>query len=173
MTILVKELLAVNQIKSGKIPYEWQECDLTELISRVETDCSFVYPHREIIFSIETGSIKNIIIGDFDKLLQVFNNVIENAVKFSDPSSKVYVTLRIKNPYYVFSVKDSGIGIDMEDLPQIFDMYFTCRSHTREGMGIGLFIVKDIVDQHKGVIKITTRVKKGTKVEIKLPRAKI
>ncbi len=173
MTILIKELLAVNQIRSGKIPYEWQECSLIDLLSRVQNDCTFVYPHRDISFKIEVQKKEDIVIGDYDKLLQVLTNVIENAVKFSDPASKVVVTLRHKNPYIIFSVKDSGIGIDIQDLPQVFDKYFTSKSHTREGMGIGLFIVKDIIDQHKGVIKITTKLKRGTKVEIKLPKARI
>lgn len=173
MTILIKELLAVNQIKSGKIPYEWEEISLNEVVTRIKSDCAFVYPHREIVFKNELIGKKDKVVGDFDKLLQVFNNLIENAVKFSDSTSKVYVSLKVINQFFNISVKDSGIGIETSDLPQVFDQYFTSKSHTREGMGIGLFIVKDIIEQHKGTIRIMTKLQRGTKIEFRLPKARI
>ena len=173
LTVLVKELLTINQIKSGNIPYDWQECQISKILERVQSDCVFVYPNREIVFKNELHSRDDKVIGDFDKLLQVFTNVIENAVKFSDASSKVIVTVRLRTPFISIGIRDFGIGIDDADLPKIFDKYFKGMKHTREGMGIGLYIAKDIVDRHRGLIKVRTKVDKGTKVEVKLPKAKL
>ena len=173
LTILIKELLTVNQIKSGQSAYDWKECSIVDIIERMSNDITFVYPHRNIKIINELERGKDLVIGDFDKLLQVFTNLLENAVKFSDNDSIVTLTAKSNETFISFSVTDHGIGIVNNELPRIFDKYYKGEHHSREGMGIGLFIVKDVIERHKGIIKVQTKVKKGTKVEIKLPLIKI
>lgn len=173
LTILVKELLTVNQIKSGQTAYDWKECSITDILERMKNDITFVYPHRTITIMNSLTLGEDLVIGDYDKLLQVFTNLLENAVKFSDNDSVVKIEAKKRDTYIMITVSDQGIGIVNAELPRIFDKYYKGEHHTREGMGIGLFIVKDIIVRHKGIIKVQTKLNKGTKVEVKLPLAKL
>ncbi len=169
MTNLVKELLEINRIRSGQLNYEWKECSIKEIVERAVTNFRFSYPDREIVIKDELDSHKAKVIGDFDKILQVITNLIDNAIKFSSEDTPITLKLTYKNKYLILLVEDEGIGISSKDKKKMFDGFFRGNNHQREGMGLGLFLAKDIISRHHGNIGIHSK-KGGTTIEVKLPQ---
>ncbi len=171
LTNLVNELLEINRIKSGQLKYDLQECHLSEIVENVKNEFSFSHPDREITIENELNQ-NDVVTGDYGKITQVVTNLLENAIKFSSPNSRVKVTLSPKGTYHSIMVEDKGIGINKKDIKRIFEGFQQGEGHTKEGMGLGLFLVKDIVLRLQGKIRVRSRVHKGTKFEILLPKLK-
>lgn len=168
LTTLVNELLEISRIHSGKFQYVLRECSLEEIIKRAILAIKFSYPDRKFVFQNKIDSGKDIVVGDADKLLQVFINLLDNAAKFSAPETEIIITLKFRSPYLVIMVKDHGRGIENKDLPRIFDSFYR-GNKTGVGMGLGLFLANAIVEQHHGTINIHSKIDKGTTVEVLLP----
>lgn len=170
---LINELLVISQIKTGKLHYFLKACNLREVMSIVMKIAKFSYPNREVIIEDKLNDLSDKVIADYDKLLQVFTNLVENAFKYSSDSSPVKIVLDFKSPDFVILVKDEGIGIPQEELKKIFEGYWQGSGHRKEGMGLGLFLVKDILTRLKGDIKVRSTVGRGTTMEVNLPKANI
>lgn len=173
LTILVKDLLEINRIKNKKSQYLWKECSLNELARRAVNNFSINYPHRQLVLKNNLKKRSDLAIGDFDKLLQVLINLLDNAVKYSSVESAVSLCLDFNWPNFIIQVKDCGEGISKKQQKKIFEKFY--RGDGRldsNGMGLGLYLVKDIIDHHRGSINIRSKVKKGTTVEIRLPIVK-
>ena len=107
------------------------------------------------------------IYADKNLIERLFSNLISNALKFTS-NGGVYITIKQENKNYHITVNDTGIGISKEELPQIFKKYHQADRNVR-GYGLGLTIVKQIVDAHKGNIEVASEVNKGTTFTITLP----
>lgn len=171
LTLLVKELLEINRIKSGNLQYIFKESNITEIVDRAVKTFEFGYPEKRIILENNLGK-DGVVIGDYDKLLQVINNILENAAKYSADDKEIRMILTRRSNQLRIIVKDRGIGIPSKELPDIFKGYVQGKNHTREGLGLGLFLTKSIVDKHLGSIKIKSAENRGTTVEILLPKVK-
>lgn len=171
LTYLINELLEVDKIKSGQFQYYFKECSLKEIMRRATSDFRFTHPRHKIILN-DKLKIGDVFIGDFDKILQMIINILDNSAKFSPPDSNINVELGATSSIIYLKIQDQGKGISQKDIPEIFGKYFRGSSELIEGMGIGLFLVKNIVKQHRGEIKIKSKEAKGTQVEVRLPRAK-
>ena len=169
---LVHELLQVEQIKKGNINYDYKETNLEEIIRQAAIDFKFFNPTHKLILINKLGD-NNLILGDPDKLLQVFNNVLNNAAKFSQEESQIKLTLENKQPFFIIQVEDQGIGIEKKDLDKIFQKFYKGNQKEREGLGLGLYLTKQIIKKHKGHIVISSGPNnKGTIVKIILPQLK-
>lgn len=105
-----------------------------------------------------------------DSLEQVWINILDNAIKFSDKNNSLKVTSYLEDTWYVVKIKDEGIGIPDDDLPFVFEKFYKAdKSHSEEGNGLGLSLVKRIIELHKGSIEIRSKVGSGTEVIVKLP----
>lgn len=174
LTLLVRDLLEISLIKAGKMQYHFTEYSLREIVNRAIEDFKFIYPNRQIIFEDHLASLKDIVVGDFDKLLQVVINLLDNAAKFSQEKKKILCSLKKTNANFILKVKDEGNGISKKDLPRIFEGYYRGADvNHSEGMGIGLFLAKNILERHNGSIQIRSRLNIGTEVKVQLPKAKI
>jgi len=112
--------------------------------------------------------------GDYEKLWRVMNNLIVNAVKFSPHGADIYIESAAQDGKVVISVKDAGVGIPPEIQSKIFDPFTTARRRGTEGeqpFGLGLYISKEIVEAHKGVIRFESEPDKGTTFYVELPVA--
>ena len=108
--------------------------------------------------------------ADKNLLVNVWNNLISNAIKFSPENSTIFLTLSEENEHAKISIKDEGCGIPKDDIHYIFDKFFQVdKSHKSNGNGLGLTLVKDIIDLVKGEIKVESEVNKGTTFTIYLP----
>ena len=169
---LVKELLEINRIKTGQLQYFWKECSLRGIMDRVIAGFKFVYPHKELIYDDQLGASPDTIIGDYDKIIQAVTNILDNAVKYSPQDKPVELMLKHRNRDLVIQVKDQGVGIPKNEISKIFEGFYRVdNGYHPEGLGVGLFLVKDIIERHRGQIKIKSKVHKRTVVEVILPGA--
>lgn len=165
---LINDLFSVSQMRMGIFKYRFVMKNIATLASKVAADLS-VSSKREIIFAnkIEGEALARI---DSEKMELALNNVISNAVKYSPEGTRIKIILKKdKGNCYIISVIDTGKGIPKKDLPHVFDKFYQGHDISK-GMGLGLFLCKEIVEAHDGEIKITSKVNGGTKVNIYLPQ---
>lgn len=173
LTLLVNDLLEINRIRTGRLQYVWKECLLEKVIERAIENFQLNYPTRIIKFENKLGGKEGMVIADSDRILQVLLNLLDNSAKFSPAEQPIKVTLGFISPTFVISVEDKGQGISKKDLPKIFEGFYQGSNHQMEGMGLGLYLVRNIVEEHRGSTQIRSILGRGTTVKIKLPKAKI
>lgn len=174
LTNLVKDLLEINRLKTGQSNFVFRECNLNEIINQSVKSFNTLYNERKFIIRNRLINSKDVIIGDSDKLSYVFNSILQNAVKFSPNGSSITISLVEKKDNFVIKVIDKGKGISREDTKRIFEDFFKGKNTNEEqGMGVGLYLTKNIIDQHHGSIKVDSQLNKGTRVEVIFPKLKI
>lgn len=171
LTLLTNELLQVDQIKTGAFQYQIHNCDLTDVIKVAVTNVSFMYPHTHFTFENNIKGKHAYTMGDVNKLLQVLLNVLSNAAKFSPDKEKVTIALTNGENTYKVSVSDKGKGIPNAELKKIFHRFYKGSNNYKEGMGLGLFLTKKIIEDHNGNISVTSQLGEGTKFQIILPKS--
>ena len=117
---------------------------------------------------IETEKkFEGLLIGDKNKFYQVVLNLVSNSIKYSNDNGKIKIYTNISKDKFVLVVKDNGIGIPKEDLPRIFERFYTVdKSRTSKGTGLGLAIVKHIVKLFNGEIFVESELGKGSKFTV-------
>ena len=170
LTMIVGDLLDIARIESGrgftlnKIPF-----DVSEIISQIVPYFQEHSPQHnfEIVLPSETVEIR----ADKQKMEQVLKNLIGNAVKYSPKGGSIRVTSTVSSDQCVITVEDSGIGMSAEQMEKIFDKFYRVdASNTAiEGTGLGMTIVKYIVEAHGGKIWVESELEKGTKVIFSIP----
>lgn len=126
--------------------------------------------HMQLITHIPDGLPA--IAGDAPRLIQVFNNIVGNAVKYTPPDGTVRVTVERQNHHLRFTVSDNGVGIRPQDQPHVFERFYRARrpeTESIEGSGLGLAIVKKLVDLHDGEIGLQSELGVGTTFYVTLP----
>ena len=109
-----------------------------------------------------------IILGDENRIKQVFINLIDNSLKFTPKAGNISLSARMKGQYIVVSVEDCGCGIPREDLPYVKEKFYKGKN-SKSNSGLGLSISDEIVKLHGGFIKIESEVNVGTKISVFLP----
>jgi signal transduction histidine kinase len=169
MTRLVENLLMLASFESNKIMPERKALDLDLLMQGVINNIKKLAAQKEITIDL-TGKKGTQVTGDEKQLKQLFLNLIDNAVKYTPDKGSVSVVIDEDGLNTVISIKDSGIGIPQGDIARIFDRFYRVRTlRSSHGFGLGLNIVKSIVDAHKGHIKVKSVMGKGTTFIISLP----
>lgn len=126
---------------------------------------------KEIAIVVELNE-EIIIEADEEKMRQIFINLLENAIRYSDRGTSIYLNAVIEDDSAVIQVEDKGIGIPQEDLPRILERFYRvnkARSRADGGSGLGLSIVDKLVQQHRGTLHIESELGKGTIVTVRLP----
>ncbi len=165
---LVNELLQLDQIEKGHLHFTPKTCSLKSIIERAIND--FRLLHSEYTVSLlDNTHGKDMLECDYDKMLQVVINLLNNAAKFSDHHKEIQLSLVRKKKMLCLRIKDKGQGIATRDLPKVFDQFYKGTSHKKDGMGLGLFLTKNIIENHGGQISIHSELHKGTAVEVQLP----
>lgn len=166
---LVDRLLDVSQLASGKLKLDLAPCDLGEIIKDVAERLSEQASNAgsEIRMTIGSGIIAP---ADKFRLDEALSNVVSNAIKYG-AGRPIDIQLEDRDAKAVLVVQDRGIGIPAEDLSRIFGRFErTSVSRNYGGLGLGLYIASQIVEQHKGSIKAENRTAGGTRFVIELPR---
>lgn len=172
MTNLVKELLEINRIKQGQLNYNFIECDLAKIINDGIERVQFIKEDRKIIVKNKITGENGIVIGDYDKLLQMISAVLSNAIKFSRNDTTIDISLHIQKSNLLLSIRDEGEGIRKDEMARVFEEFYKGSNSLRnqkEGLGIGLLLAKHIAASHKGEITIKSQENEGTEVQIRLP----
>lgn len=165
---MVEELLDFSRIQSGRMKLVKDRMDviaeLSEAVLMFEERAR--HEGKRLIYN-EPDQFASFM-GDRNRLRQVFVNIIDNALKYSDRGDTVTVRASVSESQVDISVADTGIGIREEDLPKIKEKFFKANS-TRRGSGIGLAVADEIVSLHGGTLDITSKENVGTRVTIHLP----
>lgn len=168
LTGLVEELLNVTRIQSGKFNYTFEEIDLGELINDIVDKYSDEFKAAKCKLSVYAS--KSLIVrGDPFRLEQVLVNLLSNALKYA-AGKPIEIQTFTDDDLVKLVIKDSGMGISSEKLEKIFDRYERAGSHRNiSGLGLGLFIVKEIVTQHDGRVYVDSELGKGSSFTVELP----
>ncbi len=150
MTTLINGFLNVSRLESAQIYIDPVKFDMAALIKKVDEEVQTSVSSHRVIFALLKENWVN---ADRDKIGQVINNLISNAVKYSPPDSTINVSCNADDSYLIVKVKDQGIGISPEDQPRLFERYFrVANSGYRNvaGFGIGLYLCAEIIKRHNG-----------------------
>ncbi len=166
---LISDLLDITRMQTGKLTFQMEAFDLDVLMCEtVENVQATTITHR---FLIE-GRTDARLCGDKDRLGQVFSNLLTNAVKYSPRANKVLVGLSRDQEQAIVSVRDFGIGIDEAHHQKIFERFYQVtdpEERTYPGLGIGLYISREIVERHHGQIGVESRKGEGAIFSVALP----
>jgi two-component system phosphate regulon sensor histidine kinase PhoR len=173
---LTEDLLTLSDLESGNVQLSPQALDASQLIQRV-LEVFWDQAHKKNIkltHNVALGTPK--LLGDLDRLQQLFINLVDNAIKYTPNGGAVTLTtLCAKNgeaSQVEIAVSDTGPGIPEKDLPRLTERFYRvdkARSRDLGGTGLGLAIVKHIIQAHKGELKIESQLNKGTTVRVRLP----
>ena len=170
MNYLVEQLLFLARGDNGKAKMVFTEFDLSQLIHEVCEE--YVMIDNEHVYRCNaTESIPAY--GDASMLKQTARILLDNAKKYTPEGGQIAISAELKNGYPTFTVQDTGIGIDAESLPHIFDRFYradSSRSRDTGGTGLGLAIAKWIVAKHNGRFDVLTRENIGTRITVYLPK---
>lgn len=165
---MVEELLDFSRLQSGRLKLTLTKLDLVAELS--DAVLMFTERARQEGITLRYDEPMDIlpIMGDPNRLRQVFVNILDNAIKYSDAGDSVTILVKTGDNKAIILIQDTGIGIAPEDLPKIKTRFYKANA-TRRGSGIGLAVADEIVSMHGGVLSIDSREGVGTTVSIALP----
>ena len=164
LTRLVNDVLDLSRLESCKI-YHLEAVDLAQPIEQILRTYQLNARDKGIELLQEVEVDLPPVLGHYDLLLQVFANLVGNALKFTETGGKVMIRAHLQAPEIVrIEITDTGLGIDQEDQNAIFERFFRVenRVHTLEGTGLGLSIVRNIIQRHRSRVRLVSEVGVGT-----------
>ena len=167
MDRLINELTFYSKIDTNRIPYHFTQLNVAEFFDDCAEELNEELQERKIRFSYENRVEESTcIIADPEQLKRVINNIISNSVKYMDkPLGKIDLRILDAGDFIQVEIEDNGKGIETKDLVNIFDRFYrtdTARTNTQNGSGIGLSIVKKIIEDHNGKIWAGSKIGQGT-----------
>jgi len=169
LSSIVESLMILIKSESGRLAFQFDNVALDDMIKGLAEDARVLASRRKIkvqIGAMEPTSVR----GDATRLHQLFLNLIDNAVKYSEPHSTVTLSLRRIEGNVEVSIQDTGIGIPKKELSKIFNRFYRVKTDG-SGSGLGLAISKWIAEAHHGTISVNSREKKGSTFIVTLPLA--
>jgi PAS domain S-box-containing protein len=174
MSRLILELLDVSRIETGRLEIRREQIPWSQFVRDV------VHRHHTAVsdrrFHVSVPNLSKIVTGDRDRLEQVLGNLLENAVKYSPDGSDITVTVDDKGETILTAVCDRGIGIPADELGQVFERFHRGRqvsSTNYGGLGLGLYITKQIIERHGGTIWVESKEGQGTTFYFSLPASEL
>ncbi len=172
LTRISQNLLFLTRGESGRVTLSFTNLDVGRFAAEVVKDLSIAAADRGLELTAEIPSLPVFVFADSGRLQQVLHNLIENSLRYTDPGGKIRVSVAAVPGEARISVADTGLGIPEADLPFVFERFYrTKRSRAANpgGSGLGLSIVRWIVDAHKGRVSVESAVGKGSTFTVHLP----
>ena len=169
---LIEDLLDLTRIESGEFRLYRQPCDAAELVRKIAESYLPTVDEEEIHIDLDLEQDLPEVHWDQQKIVQVFQNLIDNAIKFTPAGGHISISARSKSDFIELRVSDNGVGIPEDRIDRIFDRFFQVDStSTRQygGSGLGLSIVREIVQAHRGRIFVESEVGEGTTFMLLMP----
>ena len=165
---LIEDVLHTSRIEAGTFSYRFETVDLARLLR--DSVSAAELAQDEVRVSADVGPGVQEIRGDGERLRQLFDNLVSNAVKFSQTGQEVRVTLAGENGVVRVAVRDDGPGIPLEHQNLIFEKFGRAAAgHAKPGTGLGLFIARSIAEAHGGSLDVQSAVGRGTTFTVTLP----
>lgn len=172
MNQLIQDLLDVALLEEGQLKLEPAQLRVADLVRDAIEIQKPLASSSKLELRVDLGHDVRHVWGDRDRLLRVFENLIGNAIKFTEAGGRIVVGAVLEDDGVVFSVADTGCGIAPDDLPHMFDRFWQATSKARRlGAGLGLPITKGIVEAHGGRIWVESKVGRGSTVFFTIPTA--
>jgi signal transduction histidine kinase len=175
MVRLVNDLMEVSRITRGKIELQKSALDLAAVIAAALETSRPLIDAAKHTFTLTLPQQPLFVEGDPMRLAQVFSNLLNNAVKYTEPGGRIALAARSEEGSVVVTVTDSGVGIPDRALPHVFDMFVqgdARNNRTQGGLGIGLTLVRSLVEMHGGSVKARSAGPgAGSEFEVRLPLA--
>jgi signal transduction histidine kinase/CheY-like chemotaxis protein len=169
---LIEDLLDLTRIESGEFRLFRQPCDTEDLLQKVIDGFRPKFQEMNIEVTVDVQKDLPLVYWDNQKMLQVFLNLVDNAIKFTPPGGWITLGARAKSEFIEIRVSDNGIGIPKERIEQVFERFYQVdSSSTRQfgGSGLGLSIVREIIVSHRGKIFVESEEGKGTTFLVLMP----
>jgi CheY-like chemotaxis protein len=168
---MIRDLLAVSAIETGRFTMDKQPVETAELLLGALESQHSIAAAASVIVATDLSPALPPLLADEERLLDVLENLIGNAIKFTSPGGSITVGASAQNNEVLVWVKDSGSGIRPEQLPHIFDRFWQANKAERRGIGLGLSICKAIVEAHDGRIWAESSPGVGTTMFFTIPAA--
>lgn len=163
MERLVGDLLTLSKMQNPDFKIDAEPVNLVHIFDEIVRSALAISSEKGIQISMHRESNVYMIMGDYDRLRQMFIVILDNAIKFSSPGSTIHLNLTSVKRKVVCSIRDEGIGISEEELPNIFDKFYKSKlRQNAKGTGLGLPIAKQIALKHGGTIDVKSKVGEGT-----------
>jgi two-component system phosphate regulon sensor histidine kinase PhoR len=172
--LLANDLLTLAQLESGSSTLQLSEIDLPRFFSDIVRDWKKKLASKGLKTVVDVADDCSIIRADEARLREIFDNLLDNAVKYSSENGEIRLHAEQRNGEIILSVGDNGIGIGSEDLPRILERFYRAdkaRSRELGGTGLGLSIVKHIAQLHGGRAEAESELGRGTTIRVVLPGA--
>ncbi len=169
---LVNNLIDITKIDAGYFELSLENKNVVNIIEEITLSVSEYMKDKEINLIFDTDTEERVMALDSDMIERIILNLLSNAVKFTKPGGSIYVNLYEADNNFIVSIKDTGIGIPEDKLENIFDRFVQVDkslTRSREGSGIGLSLVKSLVELHEGNIKVVSKLGEGSEFIIELP----
>jgi signal transduction histidine kinase len=170
---LADGILELTRLERGALPFERQQVDVGE-VARIAVDAHrALFESAELVLSMDIAE-HVVVLGDEDRLRQAVGNLLSNAARYTPPGGRVEVAVRRETDQAVVEIADTGVGISEDDLNRVFERFWRAdeaRTRATGGLGIGLAVVREIVDRHGGTVGASRRETGGSIFTIRLPLA--
>lgn len=168
---LIADLLDAHQLESGRLELRLDRSDLTALVRACVDEAAALSSSHALRIDAPEGPLDGL--WDADRVMQVVRNLLSNAIKYSPAGGEVLITLAASEQMVEVSIADRGAGIAPEAVPRLFDRFYRApgTAGSVQGMGVGLYISKQLVEAHAGTISVVSQPGEGTTITFRLPRA--
>jgi two-component system phosphate regulon sensor histidine kinase PhoR len=162
---IVNTILNFSKMEAGKRKFRFQEIGLNKIIEQMVSNYKFHLKNKNFQFNFSPGDNLPKIKIDEEAVSEAIINLIDNAVKYSDDKKEINIKTGTDYNFVFIEVSDKGIGISSEDQNKIFDKFFRVSSrlvHNAKGTGLGLTLVKHIMDAHNGKVRLKSKLGEGS-----------
>jgi len=169
---IINELLNIAQAEAQQLKPNFQDVDMNKLLKRVVDSQTTDYKRRNITLELVTKTDRAIANADPLHMQMLFENLVNNAQKYSPADTKVTVTVAATSRAVTVQIKDQGIGIAAKDVPALFRKFSRIENvnSTASGTGLGLYWAKKLVELHGGDIRLSSQLHKGTRFTVTIPK---
>jgi signal transduction histidine kinase len=169
---LIGDFLDLDIIEQGNLKIRREPCDLNTLVLEVFEIMGGIARRKSILIDLQLSETPIVLYADPDRMRQMLYNLLGNAIKYTNQGDRIQLETAANENYGLFRVSDHGPGIPEAELPRLFDLYQrteAARQSPISGHGLGLFIVKSLVDLHGGQISVRSELGQGTEFTVSLP----
>lgn len=170
----VERVLNIAQLERGDVKLVFETLDFHDILQEATNNFSIQIEQLNAEISMDLTDEKVLLKGDQMHLTNIVINLLDNAIKYSSEIVKIELITKVQDDKLYFSIKDNGLGIPKEDLNKIFDKFYRVPKgnlHDVKGFGLGLSYVKNMLELHKGGIKVTSKIGEGSTFNVYLPLA--
>lgn len=171
---LVNQILDLTKLEAGELKLNAQPVDMVAFVKGMAEMFRSTCKNRDLTLNVESHIESCVLMADTDKMEKVLGNLLSNAVKFTKPGGNISISMKEYENTFEITISDNGIGIPEESLSHIFDRFYQSdASETREaeGTGIGLALVKELVELHGGSVSVISEVGTGSSFSLSFPKS--